>query len=143
MDFENNFGRQVGQISHWMGIRLNQSLQRRGVGITADQFRLLTALWKEDGITQLRLALLLGRDRATVTRMVDLLENQSVILRVPDRDDKRSNLVYLTKKGKALEAGAAAAAQEVLDLAMGGFSEEERQQLGGLLHRAFENLKLI
>lgn len=141
MDFENNFGRQVGQISHWMGIRLNQSLQRREVGITADQFRLLTALWKEDGITQQRLAHLLGRDRATVTRMVDLLENQSIILRVPDREDKRSNLVYLTKKGKTMEAEAAAAAQEVLDLALGGFSEAERQQVQSLLQRAIDNLK--
>ncbi len=141
IDFENNLARQVGRLSHLMGQRLNAGLQAQDLGITADQFRLLTHLWRTDGLSQQQLAVQLGRDRATVTRMVDLLEDQLIITRIPDRDDKRSNLIYLTKKGQQLEIPAAQCGQVVLDQATLGFAPEEEALLRDLLGRAIFNLQ--
>lgn len=141
VDFENNLARQVGRVSHLMGQRLNAGLQAQELGITADQFRLLTCLWGKDGLSQQQLAVQLGRDRATVTRMVDLLEDQLIITRIPDRDDKRSNLIYLTKKGQQLEVPAAQCGQAVLDQAMQDFSHEEKALLSDLLSRVAQNLR--
>ncbi|MBL0016914.1 MAG: MarR family transcriptional regulator [Bacteroidia bacterium] len=104
MDFEHNLARMVGRLSHMMGQRWNGGLQAQGLGITADQFRWLTHLWRSNGLSQQQLAVQLGRDRTTVTRMVDLYEDQLIVTRIPDRDDKRSNLIYLTKKGQQLVA---------------------------------------
>jgi DNA-binding MarR family transcriptional regulator len=140
LDFENNLARQVGRLSHLMGLRLNASLQGQELGITAEQFRLLTCLWKQDGLSQQQLAVHLSRDRATVTRMVDLLENQLIITRIPDREDKRSNLIYLTKKGQQLELPAAQCGQAVLDQATQGLAPEEETILRDLLDRAINNL---
>jgi DNA-binding MarR family transcriptional regulator len=141
IDFENNLARQVGRLSHLMGMRLNASLQAQGLGITADQFRLLTHLWRSDGLSQQQLAVQLGRDRATVTRMVDLLEDQLIVTRIPDREDKRSNLIYLTKKGQQLEGLAAQCGQAVLDQAMDSFEPREEAMLRDLLERAILNLR--
>jgi DNA-binding MarR family transcriptional regulator len=141
IDFENNLARQVGRLSHLMGLRLNAGLQAQGLGITADQFRLLTHLWRSDGLSQQQLAVQLGRDRATVTRMVDLLEDQLIVTRIPDREDKRSNLIYLTKKGQQLEALAAQCGQAVLDQATNGFEPQEEAMLRDLLERAILNLR--
>ncbi len=141
IDFENNIARQVGRLSHLFAQRLNTGLQAQGIGITADQFRLLTCLWRTDGLSQQQLAVQVGRDRATVTRMVDLLEDQLIITRIPDREDKRSNLIYLTKKGQQLESAAAQCGQVVLDQAKHGFSPEEEELLSSLLGRAIQNLR--
>lgn len=141
MDFEKNIGRYIGRLSYLGLKRMNELLTEAGTGITADQFRLLTHLWKQDGIPQQQLALILGRDRAGVTRMIDILENQHIITRIADINDRRINLIFLTKTGKELETKAAECAQKYLNEIMEGFSEDEKQQFSDLLLRAVTNLK--
>jgi DNA-binding MarR family transcriptional regulator len=89
MNYEQTLGRQSGVLYYLLSKRLNTLLAEAGLGITVDQFRLLTMLWKEDGITQQQLADKLGRDRAGVTRMTDILEEQGILVRVADKNDRR------------------------------------------------------
>lgn len=141
IDFENNLGRYIGRIHYLFSQKLNQSLQKSETGITADQFRLLTHLWKQEGISQQQLAQHVRRDRASVTRMVDILEHQGFINRTADKKDRRINLIFLTKRGKQLESIAAQAAQEVLNISQKGFSKSDRAALIGLLQKVISNLK--
>jgi MarR family transcriptional regulator, organic hydroperoxide resistance regulator len=141
MNFEATLGRQTGVLYYLLSRRLNELLTEAGTGITVDQFRLLTMLWPEDGITQQQLATLLGRDRASITRMTDILENQGVLVRISDKSDRRINLIYLTKVGKEIEPIAAACAKKVLDEMTRNFSAEEQTLFSNLLKRAIENLK--
>jgi DNA-binding MarR family transcriptional regulator len=140
MDYEATLGRQTGVLYHLLSRRLNGLLAEAGTGITVDQFRLLTMLWREDGSTQQQLASLLGRDRASVTRMTDILEEQGVVVRIPDKNDRRINLIYLTKKGREIEPAAAACAQKALEEMTQNFTPEEEAQFSGLLQRAIQNL---
>ncbi len=140
MNYEETLGRQTGVLYHLLSRRLNGLLAEAGAGITTDQFRLLTMLWKADGITQQQLALQLGRDRASVTRMADILEGQGIVTRIPDKSDRRINLLYLTKKGRALEPAAAACAQKAMDEMTRNFSPAEEAAFSRLLQRAIENL---
>jgi DNA-binding MarR family transcriptional regulator len=141
MDFENNLGRYIGRIHYLFSLKLNHLLRKSQTGITVDQFRLLTHLWKQDGISQQQLAQLVLRDRASVTRMVDILEEQGFINRVADKGDRRINLIFLTKKGKLLESIASQAAQEVLDISQKGFSKSQQVILTELLQKLISNLK--
>jgi len=141
MDFEQNLGRYIGQLHFALTKKLNKLLEESNAGITSDQFRLLTTLWKKDGLTQQQLANTTGRDRAGITRMIDILEDQGLLTRIPDKDDRRINLIYLTKKGKALEKIANQCAQRSLDEMTSDFNEEEKNNLESLLLRAFHNLE--
>lgn len=141
MDFEENLGRYIGRIHNLFSYKLNQLLRQYEADITVDQFRLLTHLWKQDGISQQQLALLVRRDRASVTRMVDILEEQGIISRRADNEDRRINLIFLTKKGKQLEPVASKAAQETLDISQKGFSKADRLALAELLKKVITNLK--
>jgi DNA-binding MarR family transcriptional regulator len=141
MDYEKTLGRQTGVLYHLLSKRLNTLLAEADTGITVDQFRLLTMLWKADGITQQQLAAQLGRDRASVTRMADILEEQSLITRISDKSDRRINLLYLTKKGRDIEPAAAACAQKALDEMTRNFSADETTAFSTLLQRAIENLR--
>ncbi|MEZ4962885.1 MAG: MarR family transcriptional regulator [Saprospiraceae bacterium] len=141
MDYEKTLGRQTGVLYGLLSRRLNSLLAEAELGITVDQFRLLTMLWKADGITQQQLADKIGRDRASVTRMVDILENQGIITRISDKNDRRINLLHLTKKGRELEETAAACAHRALEEMTKGFTEEEEAILSQLLRRAIGNLR--
>jgi len=141
MDFEENLGRYIGRIHNLFSYKLNQLLRQYEADITVDQFRLLTHLWKQDGISQQQLAVLVRRDRASVTRMVDILEEQGIISRRADNEDRRINLIFLTKKGKQLEPVASKAAQETLDISQKGFSKADRLVLTELLKKIITNLK--
>lgn len=141
MNYEKTLGRQIGVLYNLLSRRLNGLLAEAGTGITTDQFRLLTMLWREDGITQQQLAAQLGRDRASVTRMTDILEEQGIVTRISDKNDRRINLLHLTKKGRDLEPTAAACARKALEQMTNNFSETEEAVFSQLLQRAIENLK--
>jgi DNA-binding MarR family transcriptional regulator len=140
MNFETNIGRYTGVLHQSMQKRLSELLEQAQTGITADQFRLLTHLWKEDGITQQQLAYLLKRDKAGVTRMVDILEKQHLVTRIANKQDRRANLVYLTKTGKELENSCAECAKQCLQDSMQDFTIEEQNMLATLLQKAIQNL---
>lgn len=141
MEIENNFGRYIGRIHYLLSRKLTQLNEASGNGITADQFRLLTHLWKQDGITQQALALLLGRDRASVTRMVDILEAQDILKRVADKKDRRVKRIVLTRKGKLLKTKAYKAAEKSLEVALKGFSKADQVLLMSQLGKVIQNLK--
>ncbi len=141
MDFDNTLGRYIGQLNTALSMALNQELQRAKVDVTSEQFRLLTHLWKEDGLSQIILAERTGRDRGSITRMLDILENKGFTVRVADKNDRRINNIYLTKKGRSIQLGAVSCAQVVLSKITEGFSESERKELHQLLKKASENFE--
>ena len=98
-------------------------------------------LWQKDGVNQQELACLLGRNRASVTRMVDLLEKDSFLSRSPDMEDRRVNLIFLTKKGRELETKASGCARGCINAMLKNFSDHEEKQLKDLLVKAIENLE--
>jgi MarR family transcriptional regulator for hemolysin len=73
---------------------------------------------KVDGITQLDLAARAGISAATLVRQIDQLEEAGLVDRNPSPDDRRANLIHLTKHGRArfqeVDAIAAELRQEVL-----------------------------
>jgi MarR family transcriptional regulator, organic hydroperoxide resistance regulator len=141
MDIEHNFGRYIGRIHYLLSRKLTQLNEESGSGITADQFRLLTHLWNQDGITQQSLAQLLGRDRASVTRMVDILEEQGVLKRIADRSDRRVKRIVLTREGKLLKTKAYKAAGKSLEVALKGISKADQIVLMSHLKKVIHNLK--
>lgn len=73
--------------------------------------------------------------RSNVTQLVDRLEGDGLVRRVPDPGDRRSVLATLTEEGRrSYEAGARAQADAEAELLV-GLSPEEREQLAALLER--------
>lgn len=140
MDYKNNVGRFVGRIHNLMTKRLNLFYKESEVGITAEQFRLFTHLWESDGISQQQLCAPLNRDKAAVTRMVDILEKEGYIKRESDASDRRINLLFLTKKGKDIERESTKCVEKVLKLAVQNFSQKEKEELERLLKKMIQNL---
>jgi DNA-binding MarR family transcriptional regulator len=71
--------------------------------LTPQQFGLLAFLWGEDGLSQTELAARSQIDRTTIGGIVDRLEKEGLVKRIPHPDDRRAYQVFLTAKGEALE----------------------------------------
>jgi DNA-binding MarR family transcriptional regulator len=123
--FENSFGRLIGVTHTAMFRHLSALMKEHSLPITPDQFRVLNHLWQKDGLQQTELALCTNRNRANVTRIIDILEREGIVERRDDSTDRRVFRIYLTPKGKSIkEETAKCAAQSIKD-SLKGVSKEE------------------
>ena len=77
------------------------------MGLTYTQYITLLVLWEKDGLSMKELGEKLYLDSGTLTPLLKKLESQGLIERTRSKDDERSVLIKLTKKGSALEESAA------------------------------------
>lgn len=77
-------------------------------------------LWNEDGLPQQALADATYRDKPSTTRIIDNLEKEGMVKRIPSPTDRRSNLINLTSLGKELELPVIQAVNETLTYATRG-----------------------
>jgi len=92
-----SFGRYISVIYRHLQILLNNRLNSYGVG--SGQYIFISAIYKNQGISQKDLTKLIKIDRATTAKALLKLEQNGYVDRIKDKDDKRYHKLYLTKKG--------------------------------------------
>lgn len=71
----------------------------------------------------------LGISPAATTELLDRLEDRELIVRSPDRTDRRSIQIVITKKGERVQRDAAQAYRRFLDKVTDEMSEDGREAL--------------
>jgi len=79
-------------------------------------------------------------DQSTISRHLRSLEERGLIVRTPDPDDRRAQLLSLTDDGQKLLSDMAAVRQARLEEALAGWSAEERDQLQRVIGRLADSL---
>ena len=122
----------VAQAGHLIDHRLDSALEPYGLSIA--KIGVLRNLVEAGGSAPLGyLAERLACVKSNITQLVDRLEADGLVRRMPDPEDRRSVRAVLTDKGRAAyTAGQAAQAKAERDL-LGGLSEEDRARLAALL----------
>jgi DNA-binding MarR family transcriptional regulator len=138
--FDKSYGRALGVAYTAVYRQLAKHIKDKGLPITPDQFRVLTHLWQHDGCSQQDLALGSNRDRANVTRIIDILEREGIVKRNDHETDRRIYKISLTKKGKDLEKDAADCGQAAIRDALKGISKEDIETCLKVLNKTIENL---
>jgi DNA-binding MarR family transcriptional regulator len=111
-----------------------------GHGLHVGQEMVLLELWQGDGLRGGELAVRLGVEPPTVTKMLRRLEGCGLVERRRDPNDARSFLVYLTEKGRSLEEPVALCWAQAEETALAGLSAGERRTFQKLLIRVRSNL---
>lgn len=78
------------------------SLYFKPYDITPEQWNVLKHLQEKDGISQKDLSFITEKDKTTITRIVDSLEQRGALRRQVNPNDHRSFQVLLTEKGRSL-----------------------------------------
>ena len=133
-----------GYIIHYLDLLLkfglHKSFQAQGINITAEQWAILATLWEEEGIHQSLIAEKIGKDRHTITRMLNILEKNGFILRVPTEKDRRRLNVYLTDSGRDMQEKLVPIAQGFGKKAFAGLAQKELTELTRILKHMTGNL---
>lgn len=83
---------------------INRTFKKRINGLSLDlpteSFRLLMVIDYRGEATQQELADFMNKDKSGIMRLLDAMEEKELIMRSADEDDKRKNIIGITKKGK-------------------------------------------
>ena len=130
-----------GKVFTAINRKLSRNFRQNGIEITPEQWTILLSLWEKDGITQQDLCNATFKDKPSMTRLIDNMEKQHLVVRISDKKDKRTNLVYLTKTGRELESQSFKIAISTLHEALQGISVEELKIGQEVLRKIFTNTK--
>lgn len=130
----------TGMASTALARRLQKNFKQAGIEITIEQWSVLYHLWKEDGISQQELCVRTFRDKPSITRLVDNLEKLKLVRRVPSKDDRRINLVYLTEDAHTLQEQTMDMANQTLNEALEGVSKNDIELCKAVLQKVYDNL---
>ena len=108
--------------------------------ITAAQGRVMFPLWQNDNISFQALKIKTMLSKATLSYMLDKLEEAGHIERVRSEQDKRTIYIKLTKKNRELQDKYVQVSKEMGNLFYKGLSEKEIDELESYLRRILDNL---
>jgi DNA-binding MarR family transcriptional regulator len=131
----------TGKASTAIARRLQKNFKQAGLDITIEQWSVLYHLWKSDGMSQQQLCDATFRDKPSITRLVDNLEKMKLVKRVPSKDDRRINMIYLTKEAMQLQDTTMEIAGQTLNEALVGVSNSQIEVAKEVLQIVYDNLK--
>ena len=105
------------------------------------QGRILYVLWQQDGVPIKTVSDQCGLAITSLTTMLERMEKQGLICRVPDEKDRRKTLILLTDKSKALRLDYEAVSQQMSGIYYAGFTDEEIARFEDDLRRIQWNLE--
>jgi DNA-binding MarR family transcriptional regulator len=109
-------------------------------GLTPFHYLVLCCLWEEDGLSTTGIADKLKQLGATLTGVVDRMEDRNLVLRERDSADRRIVRVWLTDEGKKLMKILPPVGAETIKRATNDVPEAEQEAILKLLDRIVENL---
>ena len=124
-DYHDNIGFIVRSTAKAFESAFDQQLRKK-VDITVAQSRVIGALaLVKDGMTQKEIANRIGVEASTIVPIIDKLEEQGIVIRRPDHNDRRNNLIFLAGKSEAKWELIIECAVELEKASCQGLSQEE------------------
>jgi DNA-binding MarR family transcriptional regulator len=131
----------TGKATTAIARRLQRNFKLSGLDITVEQWSVLYYLWKQDGMSQQDLCNATFRDKPSITRLVDNLEKQKLVKRMPSKKDRRINEVFLTEKGRLMETLSMKVANQTMNEALAGVAEKQVNVAKEVLQKVYDNLQ--
>lgn len=123
----------VGKAAQQISRRAREKLAPWGV--TPPQYAVLKVLWDSDGQSGAAIGARLVIDSATITGVIDRLEEAGLLKRRADDGDRRVYRLFLTARGKDL--------QEPLDAEMDQLNAEVKAVLGVQARALWDGLRRL
>ncbi len=130
-----NFFAQTMEIFHHIPIHMESYFQK--MGLTKSRFMVLIQLLRvrEEGLSMSEICNFHKVRSATMTGIIDTLEKEGQIERVPDPDDRRKVIVRITDAGVKLMKDFLPGHQEKIREMLSGLTLKERQTLLRLMEK--------
>lgn len=131
----------LGKTMKHVDYLIQSKLNEAGLSLTKKQCILMNLI-SEGPKPQHSLALITGRDKGSLTRLIQSLERKQYVKRFVSTKDKRVNLVQLTKKGEQALGEASPVLHSVFKSLQKGITKNEQEVVSGILHRIMGNAQV-
>lgn len=128
-----------GKVSAAINRKLQRNFAENGLHITPEQWTILIYLSEQDGVTQQQLCTATYKDKPSMTRLINTMERNNLVVRLANKHDKRSNTVHLTRLGHTTTDRAQKIALRTLKESLSGLGLEELSVSQEVLRRIFDN----
>ena len=109
-------------------------------GLTPFHYLVLCCLWEEDGLSTSEIADKLKQLGATLTGVVDRMEQRNLVYRQRSSQDRRIIRIWLTEEGKRLMTVLPPLGEKTISEATQNISKAEQETILALLDRIIVNL---
>lgn len=133
-------GKYISQLYRKGGTQISKEISTFGIG--QGQLMFLTQLYRQDGISQEELTEILRIDKGTTARAIKKLEEENLVTRIKDEQDRRAYKVYLTDKAKSIESNIFEILREWDEKIVTNLTEEEKETFTRILKKICINHNL-
>lgn len=135
----NDILREIGMIARALDSISN--IEFKDLDLTRGQYLYLVRIYENPGIIQEKLAKMIKVDRTTAARAIKKLEMQGFIQKLPDEQNKKIKKLFPTEKGKKVYPLLRREGEHSTEVALSGFTSEEKETISALLHRVRKNIE--
>lgn len=135
----NDILREIGMIARALDSISN--IEFKDLDLTRGQYLYLVRIYENPEIIQEKLAEMIKVDRTTAARAIKKLEMQGFIQKLPDEQNKKIKKLFPTEKGKKVYPLLRREGEHSTEVALSGFTSEEKETISALLHRVRKNIE--
>lgn len=136
-----NFGAVMDRTLKIIKANYQRSFKEVGVDITTEQWVIMDALYKENGISQNDLANGSFKNAPTVSRIIDLLCKKGLTERQRFENDRRRYKVFLTDEGRETYEKVLPRVVELRKQGWQGLTEKDYLHFHRILNTIFSNFE--
>jgi DNA-binding MarR family transcriptional regulator len=138
---DDSLGFAIARAHKALKTEVRRTLLESGLGVTVEQWGILSRLRESDGRSHKDLAESLFKDTPTITRMVDVMAGRGMVRRRRDAKDRRVYKVFLTDEGRRLRRELEPLMADVSERCFSFLRESERKRFKDMLDRLVEHLE--
>jgi len=144
--FEDGLGYLVHHLMYAFRQMLSEQCARSGYAMTSDELAVLMITAQEQGesgLKQTDIAATLAKDKAVITRLVNSLLRQGLLLKDVDSKDRRAFRVSLSPDGAAAVAHLRPQLELLLGRVYRNINQQEFDRARDVLSRILANMKAL
>lgn len=130
---EDSLGFQVNMTANAMKNRFNNFL--KPYKLTSEQYVIMKSVEENPDITPTQLADITFKDKTTITRMIDTLVKNEMLIRIPKLDDRRAYKIKWSKTGENIMKEILPISEEVITKLRSQFSQKELSSFLNILEK--------
>ena len=140
-DLEKSIGFVINRTGKALIYVFDQEL-RKSFGITFGQWKIIITLANNnDGLTQKEIAEKLGLEGPTIIPIIDKLEKDGFVIRIADKNDRRNNRIFLTKKTNESIDSMVSYALKIKEISVRNISEQDISITKYTLEKMWHNIQ--
>ena len=130
---EDSLGFQVNMAANAMKNRFNTFL--KPYGLTSEQYGIMKSIERNPDVTPTQLSEISFKDKTTITRMIDTLVKNNLLLRIPKADDRRAYKIQWSSEGEKIMKEILPMTEDINNKIRSQFSSDELETFLKILHK--------